>query len=54
LLCVRAAAGSARLEATAPGHVETVRALMFDPLDPADVEHLGAALTKVREKLRGC
>jgi hypothetical protein len=27
---------------------------MFDPLEPPDVEHLGVALTKMREKLRGC
>jgi DNA-binding MarR family transcriptional regulator len=54
VLCVLTDAGFARLEATAPGHVETVRTLMFDPLDPADAEHLGAALAKVREKLRGC
>ena len=41
-----------RLEATAPGHVETVRAVMFDPLTAPDVAALGAALTKVREELR--
>ena len=54
VLCVLTDAGVACLEAAAPGHVETVRALVFDPLDPADVEDLGVALTKVREKLRGC
>jgi DNA-binding MarR family transcriptional regulator len=54
VLCVLTDAGFARLEAAAPGHVETVRTIMFDPLDPPDVERLGAALTKVREKLRGC
>jgi DNA-binding MarR family transcriptional regulator len=54
VLCVLTDAGFARLEETAPGHVETVRTLMFDPLDTADAEHLGTALTKVREKLRGC
>jgi DNA-binding MarR family transcriptional regulator len=54
VLCVLTDAGFARLEGAAPGHVETVRTIMFDPLDPADAENLGAALTKVREKLRGC
>jgi DNA-binding MarR family transcriptional regulator len=53
VLCVLTDAGFAVLEAAAPGHVETVRTIMFDPLDPADAENLGVALTKVREKLRG-
>ncbi len=54
VLCVLTDAGFAQLEAAAPGHVEMVRTVLFEPLDPADVEHLGAALTKVREQLRGC
>ena len=54
VLCVLTDAGFARLEGAAPGHVETVRTIMFDPLDRADAEQLGAALTKVREQLRGC
>jgi DNA-binding MarR family transcriptional regulator len=54
VLCVLTDAGFARLEGAAPGHVETVRTIMFDPLEPADAEILGAALSKVREKLRGC
>ncbi len=54
VLCVLTDAGFARLEAAAPGHVEMVRTVMFDPLEPSDVEHLGVALTKMREKLRGC
>jgi DNA-binding MarR family transcriptional regulator len=54
VLCVLTDAGFARLEATAPGHVETVRTLVFDPLERPDAENLGVALTKVREKLRGC
>jgi DNA-binding MarR family transcriptional regulator len=54
VLCVLTDAGFARLEGAAPGHVETVRTIMFDPLERADAENLGAALTKVREKLRGC
>jgi DNA-binding MarR family transcriptional regulator len=53
VLCVLTDDGFARLEGAAPGHVEMVRTIMFDPLDPPDVEHLGAALTKMREKLRG-
>ena len=54
VLCGLTDAGFARLEAAAPGHVEMVRTVMFDPLEPPDVEHLGVALTKMREKLRGC
>ena len=54
VLCVLTDAGFARLEGVAPGHVETVRTIMFDPLDATDAENLGAALSKVREKLRGC
>ena len=54
VLCVLTDAGFARLEAAAPGHVEMVRTIMFDPLDPPDVDNLGTALTKMREKLRGC
>jgi DNA-binding MarR family transcriptional regulator len=54
VLCVLSAAGFARLETTAPGHVDMVRRIMFDPLDPSDVDGLGAALVKMREMLRGC
>jgi len=54
VLCVLTEAGFARLEAAAPGHVEMVRTIMFDPLDPPDVDGLGTAMTKMREKLRGC
>ncbi|HVM13665.1 MAG TPA: MarR family transcriptional regulator [Egibacteraceae bacterium] len=32
--------GFATLAAAAPGHVETVRAVLFDPLTPAQVAHL--------------
>jgi DNA-binding MarR family transcriptional regulator len=52
VLCVLTDAGFAVLEAAAPGHVETVRSLMFDPLTPDDVEALGVALCKIREELR--
>ena len=51
VLCVLTDAGFAVLEAAAPGHVELVRSLMFDPLTPADVEALGVALNKIREEL---
>jgi DNA-binding MarR family transcriptional regulator len=54
VLCVLTDAGFAQLEAAAPGHVEMVRTVLFEPLAAADVEHLGVALTKVREQLRGC
>ena len=54
VMCVLTDEGFARLEAAAPGHVEMVRAIMFDPLAPPDVAGLGVALTKMREKLRGC
>jgi len=50
--CVLTDEGFAVLEAVAPGHVENVRAIMFDPLTADDVTALGAALTKVREELR--
>ena len=52
VLCVLTDAGFAVLEAAAPGHVETVRSLMFDPLPPGDVEALGRALGTVRDELR--
>jgi DNA-binding MarR family transcriptional regulator len=54
VLCVLTDAGFARLERSAPGHVAMVRSVLFDPLTPPDVDGLGVALTKVREKLRGC
>ncbi len=54
VLSVLTDAGFARLEDAAPGHVEMVRTVMFDPLEPPDVAGLGVALTKMREKLRGC
>jgi DNA-binding MarR family transcriptional regulator len=49
VLCVLTDAGFAVLEAAAPGHVESVRRAVFDPLSPDDVESLGIALRKVRE-----
>ena len=49
VLCVLTDAGFAELEAAAPGHVESVRRAMFDPLSASEVESLGVALRKVRE-----
>lgn len=40
-------AGRTRLEALAPLHVEDVRALLFDHLDPEETEQLARALGKV-------
>jgi DNA-binding MarR family transcriptional regulator len=54
VLCVLTDEGFARLEGAAPGHVEMVRTIMFDPLAPGDVEGLGTALGKMRDMLRGC
>jgi DNA-binding MarR family transcriptional regulator len=50
--CVLTDAGFEVLESAAPGHVDNVRTIMFDPLTPDDVTALGAALEKVREELR--
>jgi DNA-binding MarR family transcriptional regulator len=51
VLCVLTDPGFGVLEAAAPGHVETVRALMFGPLTADEVECLGLALKKIREEL---
>jgi len=52
ILCVLLPAGFAVLEAAAPGHIEAVRSLMFDVLEPDDVERLGVAMHKLRSGLR--
>ena len=52
ILCTLTPQGFELLRATAPGHVEMVRRIMFDPLDPSDVTALGAAMTKIRAVLR--
>lgn len=44
--------GWEKVVATAPGHVERVRSLVFDQIDPADVEALGRILAPVRQALR--
>src|SRR3712207_1232268 len=41
LLAVLTDEGFAALEAAAPGHVEAVRTLLFDPLTPEQVRQLG-------------
>jgi DNA-binding MarR family transcriptional regulator len=51
ILCVLCDDGFAALEEAAPGHVEAVRRIVFDPLDAVDVAALGIAMRKVREGL---
>ena len=43
--------GAQVLVDTAPGHVEQVRSLVFDPLGPADVEHLSAVAEQLVARL---
>ena len=43
--------GYAVLVAAAPGHVETVRSLIFDGLPPEDVEALGRIMRHVRKRI---
>lgn len=45
-------AGFAAIEAAAPGHVETVRAHLFDPLTPEQVEQLRAISEAITGSLR--
>lgn len=52
VVCALTDAGYAAIVAAAPGHVEAVRELVFDPLCDGDVERLGAALGKIREAVR--
>jgi DNA-binding MarR family transcriptional regulator len=52
VMCTLTDAGLQAIVDAAPGHVEAVRLAMFDPLGPADVVALGAALDRVREELR--
>ena len=44
-------AGAQVLVETAPGHVEKVRSVVFDALEPADVEHLSAVAARLVERL---
>lgn len=50
--CILTDEGMAVTRAAAPGHVETVRQAVFDPLTPAEVQQFGEALVKIREQLR--
>jgi DNA-binding MarR family transcriptional regulator len=52
VLCVLLDEGFDALAAAAPGHVEAVRSIVFDPLDPADVAALGVAMRAARVGLR--
>ncbi|GAA2036592.1 MarR family transcriptional regulator [Pseudokineococcus marinus] len=53
VLCVVTDEGRAALERHAPAHVASVRAALFDLLEPAEVDALGSALEKVAANLRG-
>ncbi|WOT01190.1 MarR family winged helix-turn-helix transcriptional regulator [Corynebacterium pyruviciproducens] len=44
--------GMKRLEAAAPDHVESVRKVIFDNIDPADVEVLTHFFTRVRDSYK--
>jgi DNA-binding MarR family transcriptional regulator len=44
-------AGRAAIERAAPGHVRTVRSLVFDALAPAEVDALGDVLAAVLDRL---
>jgi DNA-binding MarR family transcriptional regulator len=46
------AAGKARVATVLPGHVEVVRALLFDPLSDRDVRALGDIMGRVRDHMR--
>jgi DNA-binding MarR family transcriptional regulator len=52
ILCVLLDEGYAVLQAAAPGHVEAVRSIIFDPLGAPDVDALGTVMAKVRAGLR--
>jgi DNA-binding MarR family transcriptional regulator len=52
---VLTSSGYAALEAAAPGHVETVREHLFDPLTPEQVNQLGEIMGAIRSRLSsGC
>lgn len=53
VMCVLTDFGFDTIAAAAPGHVESVRTALFDPLETSDVDVLGVALGKMREVLRG-
>jgi DNA-binding MarR family transcriptional regulator len=45
--------GIARLAKAAPGHVDLVRSLVFDRLDPAEVERLGTVARRLLDGIEG-
>ncbi len=51
VLCVLTDAGFARLEAAAPGHVETVRSLIYDGLSADDVANLHKLMSHILERI---
>lgn len=53
VLCVVTEEGRRALQRHAPAHVASVRAALFDLLEPAEVDALGSALEKVAANLRG-
>jgi DNA-binding MarR family transcriptional regulator len=52
VLCRLSDRGFELLVEAAPGHVEAVRSIMFDPLSGSDVAALGVAMDKIRAGLR--
>jgi DNA-binding MarR family transcriptional regulator len=50
-LAVLTETGFDRLRATAPGHVATVRQLVFDGLDPDEVEELARRCTAILDRI---
>jgi DNA-binding MarR family transcriptional regulator len=44
--------GLAHFHRVMPGHVRVIRALLLDPLTEADLRHLGATMTRVRDHMR--
>ncbi|MDQ1287464.1 MAG: hypothetical protein QG622_1029 [Actinomycetota bacterium] len=50
--CVLLDDGLTVLQSAAPGHVEAVRSIIFDPLTHRDAETLGALMHKIRAELR--
>ncbi|MFG1784067.1 MarR family winged helix-turn-helix transcriptional regulator [Rhodococcus oryzae] len=45
--------GRAAIEAAAPGHVNSVRRLFFDPLSDEEVDVLGGILERLRARING-
>lgn len=54
MLAVLTDAGRAKLESAAPVHVESVRARIFDQLEPGDVDALASVFGKIRAALDLC